>query len=225
MIQYLLILLTSITAIAESDRAGEIQLAVGEYYASFLNGKVCSWEIEFKRCPEISAADFEIVGLRGEDGYSIPRGARLCWLDAVIDGKEKSLPVTLNVKTREMVPIAMYDIPSRTELIDSLIVWKSVLTEQIGATELPDPENLYQYWTKVSIPLGCVITMPRLEPVPIIKVGQELPLVTRIGVVEIKTKAKALEDAGVGESITVINTVNGKRLKGIVEQNGIVRVE
>jgi flagella basal body P-ring formation protein FlgA len=225
MVHYLLILFSSITVIAEADRTFEIQSAVSEYYASFLDGNVCSWEIEFKRCPEVVADDFKIVCLRGENGRTIPRGARLCWLEAVIDGKEKSLPVTLNVKTQEMAPIARCNIPSRTELNDSMIVWKSASTEHIGSTELPDPESLHQYWTKVRIPYGCIVTMPRLEPVPIVRIGQELPLVTRIGDIEVKTKAKALEDAGVGESITVINTVNGKRLKGIVEQNGIVRVE
>ena len=60
---------------------------------------------------------------------------------------------------------------------------------------------------------------------PTVKIGQKLSLITRIGLVEIKTKAKALGDAVEGESITVINTVNGKRLRGVVEPNGTVRVE
>ncbi len=57
------------------------------------------------------------------------------------------------------------------------------------------------------------------------RIGQELSLITRIGVVEIKTKAKALGDAVEGESIKVISTVNGKRLRGVVERDGTVRVE
>jgi len=226
MIQYLLILLITITAAnAQSNRTDEIQSAVREYYASFLDGNVCSWEIGFKRCPEVFAADFEIVKLRGEDGYAIPRGTRLCWIDAIIDGKNKSIPVTLSINTREMVPIAGCDIASRTQLNDSLVEWKSASTDRIGSTNLPNPEELKQYWTKVRIPYGSVITMPRIEPVPTVKIGQKLSLITRIGMVEIKTEAKALGDADEGESITVISIVNGKRLRGIVEQNGTVRVE
>ncbi len=214
-----------ITLIGTPDRSHEIQSYVKAYYDSLLTGKVVSYEITMKRCPRMAADRFRIEGIRGDDNSAIPRGTRLCWVDVSANGKMKAVPVTLMIKTFERLPVARCDIQPRTVLSDSLIEWRVMASDNLGATRFPTADEIDGLWTKVRITAGRVLTMPRLAPVPSVEIGKELTLVVRNGLVEVKTRGRALEDGYTGQKINVMIKANRKKLKGMVEADGLVIVE
>ncbi len=220
----LLMLVSTLNAVA-IDRTEEIQTAVRDYYKPLLVERVIGYEIDIRRCPRINAARFEITGIRGETGISLPRGNRLCWVDAVADGRVRAIPVTLTVRTRELLPVARCDIPPRTVLNDSLIEWRELSADRLGATRFPSKKQAEGLWTKVRISTGTVLTMARLVPIPAVVVGQRLPIVARKGAVEIVMSGRTLEDGFFGEEIRVINSETGKRYRGILDKNGTVVLE
>lgn len=136
----LLMLVSTFNAVA-IDRTEEIQTAVRDYYKPLLIERVISYEIDIKRCPNVNAARFDITGIRGETGISMPRGNRLCWVDAVADGRVRALPVTLTVRTRELLPVARCDIPPRTVLNDSLVEWRELSADRPRCDKLPFQET------------------------------------------------------------------------------------
>ena len=203
----------------------DLEAAIDNYYSSILTGKVIGWEIEFRRYPELDERDYQITCVRGEDEMSIPRGMRLCWVDMIVDGRSKSLPVTLRIDTVEEVPLAREDIPPRTALDDSLVVWKVMKSNELGSTIFPSRNDICSQWSKVRIAKGNVISAPRIESIPQVAIGDDVVLISRCGTVEVKTKGKALGDGYIGEKIRVENGFNGKRLRGIVEDKGVILVK
>ncbi len=224
MLLSLLMLVSTFNAVT-IDRTEEIQTAVRDYYKPLLVEQVISYDIDIKRCPNVNAARFEITGIRGETGISLPRGNRLCWVDAVADGRVRALPVTLTVRTRELLPVARCDIPSRTVLNDSLVEWRELSADRLGATSFPSRKQAEGLWTKVRISAGTVLTMMRLQPIPAVVVGQRLPIIARKGAVEIVMYGRALKDGFSGEEIRVVNNETGKRYRGILDKNGAVLLE
>ena len=213
------------TLVSATDRSHEIQSYVKAYYDSLLTGKVVSYEITMKRCPRVSTDRFRIIGIHGDENDTIPRGTRLCWVDVSANGKVKTIPVTLMIKTVERLPIARCDIPPRTALSDSLIEWRVMALDNLGAARILTEHEIDGLWTKVRITAGSVLTMPRLAPVPSVEIGEELTLVVRNGLVEVKTRGRALEDGYTGQIISVMIKENKKKLKGMVKADGKVVVE
>ena len=207
------------------DRTEEIRTAVRDYYKPLLIERVISYEIDIKRCPRVNTGSFEITGVRGETGISLPRGNRLCWVDAVADGRVRAIPVTLTVRTRELLPVARCDIPPRTVLNDSLIEWRELSADKLGAKRFPSKKQTHGLWAKVPISAGTVLTMARLVPIPIVVVGQRLPIIARKGAVEIVMSGRALEDGLPGETIRVIDSETRKKYRGILNINGTVALE
>jgi len=202
----------------------EFEAAVTEYYGSLLGGKVSSWEIELKRYNIPRGEDFDIQNVRGESDDQIPRGSRLCWVDMLVNGRKHSIPVTLVVRPTELLPVSTMIISPRTTIVDSMITWKEIETSKLGATKIPQKDELVNYWTKVSIPKGVVIDHRRLRVIPAVVIGQEVSLVSQIGSIEVKIAGKALEDGRVGERIRVQNINSQKRLRGVVMPNKTVMV-
>ncbi len=227
------LLILSAALATQPDRTAEIEAAVMSYYENMLRGRVESWDINVRGCNPVKAVSFEITNIHEDNtpslphflAPSIPRGTRLCWVGTIADGREKTIPVTLTIKTMEMLPVARCDIPPRTALNDSLVEWRVMAADKLGATRFPAADIIESYWAKVRIPVGSIITMPRLARIPTVVIGQQLDLVVRSGQVEIKTGGKALQDGYTGDRIRIMNTYNGKHLKGVVESSDLVVLE
>lgn len=213
------------TLVAAPDFNAKIVETVIAHYDSIMKDRVVEWQLEIKRCQGLPAEKIEIIRARGDEGDLIPRGSRLCWVDVIADGIERSVPVTLVVKPVETVPVAKSVIQARSQIGDSLVKWRELETTKLGAACLPSKEQLKSMWSKVRIPAGAIITMNRLMPIPAVVIGHEIKLVSRIGVVDARIDGQALEDGRIGERIRVLNTSSGQRLKGVVESKGIVVVE
>lgn len=221
----LLVLIIVPSSIAGIDQTALIKNSVRDYYSSLLNNRVIEWNLDFRRCPSINSTRFKVLSVRGENEADIPRGNRLCWVDVIIDGREKAIPVTVSIKTREMLPVAKCDIPLRTILTGEMVEWRSQNTDMLRAAKFPKQEQLESFWSKVHISEGAVISLNKVKRIPAVKIGEKISIISRSGLVEIVATGKALEDGIPGEKVRVMYTENKKRLTGIVQSNGSVLVE
>lgn len=200
--------------------------SVTAHYDSLLTGKAETWQIEIKRLPELRCGEFRVERVwERESDTTVPRGSRLCWVEALVDGKPRSLPVNLSVEPVELVPTAKLDLPARSPLDAGDIVWKSLPTEEFGAALFPRPEQIANLWTRTSIPAGTVLTMKRLDAKPEVVAGDEVTLVSNFGNVEVRAAGKSLENGLIGDCITAVNRQSGQRIKGLVKADKTVVVK
>ena len=217
------ILIAALLATA-SDRSAEISAAAIAHYDSLLAGKAVSWQIDVKRCPTVFGGEIQIV--RVEDSErAIPRGTRLCWVAAKVDGRERRIPVTLIVKPMEWLPVAAREITPRETVGDSLVHWSLMESTTLGAAALPESAAIGKTRARARIPAGEIITASRLEPLPELRIGDQVTLIGGKGLVEVRAAGKALEDGQLGERITVLNIASNRRLRGTVRAGGLVYVE
>ncbi len=214
-----------VASIGAQDITPAIKDAASAHYDSLLQSKCVDYSYEIKRCNPVVADDFKIIRVRGDEDVSVPRGTRLCWVDMIVDGKERSIPVSISIEPTEYVPVASVSIQPRTALSDSLIEWRCIETADLGSSQLLGRDEMKGMWAKVRIPKGAVVTKKRLKPIPAIVIGQEIEIVSRIGAVEAKVEGKALEDGRIGEKIRIENALSGQRLRGVIESEKVVVVE
>jgi len=212
-------------AISSPVSSTDLTSRIESYYASVLNGRVVSYDLDIRRLPVLKEG-VEVVAIHGEENRSEPpRGARVCWVKIKENGRYRDLPATVTVKSIERVPVAKCDIQPRTPVTRDLFEMQDVATQSFGATHIPSPEELKGVWAKVRIPGGSVFSERRIAPIPVVVVGQSLKIVFRLGQIEAVAEGKALEDGRIGEKIRVLNLVSGFRLKGRVENEDMVSVE
>lgn len=220
----MMIISLPLAAVAQTTEA-RIAEAVRGYYDSLLTGRVVKWEMSIRRLnppPEGWAP----AGVRGEERGQVPRGARLCWVKVVgPDGGERELPVTIDIKTIESVPVAAAAIPPRTALNDRWVAWREIDAAPLGAAEYPARDELKGLWSKVTIPAGAVITRAKAVPMPAVVIGSEIRLISECGNVTVQTVGKALEDGVIGEKVRVMNAISGKQLKGVVTGQDMVKIQ
>ena len=217
------LLLTAWLLAAVPDHSAEFSAAAVAHYDSLLTGRAVSWQVEVKRCPAVYGSAVEI--LRVEEGRGIPRGTRLCWVAAMVDGRERRVPVTLMVRPVEWLPVARRDIAARESVGDSLVSWQMRESAKLGAARTPERGAIGNLRARVRIAAGEVLTMSRLEPIPEVTIGGAVTLVHSRGAMEIRMAGRALEDGYPGERILVVNTASSRRLRGTVGVGGLVYVE
>jgi len=201
-----------------------IAAAVQNHYAGLLDGKVVSWELQFRRVPELKSEEVKILSVRSDDNVAL-RGARVCWVAVEEKSKRREIPVTVTLKTVERIPVAAIDIQPRTPLSLDLVEWREMPTGHLGQAHILSADELAIGWAKVRIPAGTILTSRKIVPQPAVTLGQNVDLVIRVGRIEAKAAGKALEDGRVGENIRVLNTASGFRLRGKIASNGEVIVE
>jgi len=198
-----------------ADNRASIEKRVHDYYAGLLEGRVVAYEIDLRRVPELKPAS-RMTGVRGEENGTIPRGSRVCWIEVEESGRERLLPVTLNVKTVERVPVAALPIEPRTALGSGHVRWEERATTSLGAAQIPSADDLSIGWSKVRIAAGSLLTSSKVAPRPAVMIGEEISLVLRSGAIELRTTGRALEDGRIGERVRVRNLESGVRLNARV---------
>jgi len=221
----LLAALWSGAAAGVEDFQSLAEKAVRDYYASLLDGRTLRWELEFRRLNAPKGRHWTITGVRGEAGERIPRGSRLCWLDGEVDGRERSIPVTVFISTSERLPFAAVDINPRTVIADSMIEWREVECASLGAALVLDSSKFGLVWAKTRIPAGTVVEHSRLAEAPEVRIGEDVTILARVGAVEIRAPGRALQDGGCGERIPVLSLSTNRRIYGKVGMNKTVVIK
>ncbi len=215
---YLVVLILASGSIClASDLRQEVMNKVEAYYAEILDGKVERWEIEFKRISLPRLDGFIISSVRGESCDQTPRGSRLCWVEGVLGEQERSLPVTIYVKTFENLPFAKNDLQSRDVIREDDVEWRPAESTKLGASTVLRKAELSHIWATSRISAGSIIEQRRIGKLPDVQIGENVTIISRVGTVEIKTSGRALQDAFIGDEIPVKSMLTKKRLHGLVQ--------
>jgi len=89
---------------------------------------------------------------------------------------------------------------------------------------LRDPQGAVGRRVVRSLSAGTALNERDVESVPLVGRGDAVLLVARVGAVVATVPGKALESAGVGDTLRVENAVSGKALTGVLRDGGVVDV-
>lgn len=213
---------------SEAPTAGNytqsLEEALCSYYQLRLEGRVQKWSLQIRQVAP-SARQLRDLSVHGDEGPGVPRGARLCWVSGERQGQTYRYPVSVFITTWEKVPVAIRDIPPRTDITSDLFEYQERETTHLGALTICPPEVLHKGWAKTAIPKGEILTDQRVIPKPRITVGEEVQVIYRKGGLEVRLRGKALQDGNLGETVKVLNPSSKVRVEGVVSDWGEVSVQ
>lgn len=144
------------------------------------------------------------------------------WVDVLVDGERaarawarveffRSRPVLVLVRE-----VSRGDVLSPEDVV--------VRSGGPGEGNLTDPLEAVGRRAVRRLPPGAPLSARDLEAVPAVKRGDTVRLVARVGGVTATTLGKALETAGVGDTVRVENLSSGRSLAGVLRDGGVVDV-
>jgi flagella basal body P-ring formation protein FlgA len=141
------------------------------------------------------------------------------------DGTTREVTATARVRIYDTVAVSSSRI-QRHEILGS----NDIRLERREITHLADacfsdPLELVGQRTKRLTGIGKIFTASDVEPDPLIKRGSGVMVCVAIGSVTVSSKAKALEDGGLGDVIKVQDLGTRKRLTGIVAGERLVLLD
>ncbi|MDP8207702.1 MAG: flagellar basal body P-ring formation chaperone FlgA [Candidatus Electryonea clarkiae] len=157
-----------------------------------------------------------------------PRGSTLINLDLRKNGKLiRRLPVSIRVIAFAWVPVAAEEMDSRQALDIGSIEWekREVTKISIDWMDKPEESNNDIWWSKRKIHKGDILTLDKVEKRPDVVRGDTVTLLSISRGVTVKTGGIALRNGNIGDNIKVENLENGVRLRGTVENQGVVLAE
>jgi flagella basal body P-ring formation protein FlgA len=138
------------------------------------------------------------------------------------DGTAKPLTATARVHIYDTVVVSTRRLQRHEALSPD-----DLRLERREVTYLPDgyftdPDLLLVQRTRRVISTGTVLIASAVEVIPLIKRGSGVSVSVIIGSVIVTSRAKALEDGGLGETIKIQDIGTRKRLSGVVAGQGLV---
>ncbi len=161
----------------------------------------------------------EFQALVSEGGLPSPSTV---WVDVLVDG-QRAARAWARVETFRSRPVlALTRDVRRGDVLEVLDV--EVRPGEAGGGALTEPEQAVGRRAVRSLAAGAHLIARDLESVPAVGRGDTVRLVARVGGVTASTLGKALESAGVGDSLRVENLASGRTLAGVLRDGGIVDV-
>jgi flagella basal body P-ring formation protein FlgA len=93
-----------------------------------------------------------------------------------------------------------------------------------AATFVNDVASLQGHRLKRSLSVGTALTVEMLVPDVLVRRGQQVTLVAANGPVQIRAQGQALTEGGAADRVRVQNVTSLKVVEGVVESDGVVRV-
>ncbi|MEL0027591.1 MAG: flagellar basal body P-ring formation chaperone FlgA, partial [Perlucidibaca sp.] len=165
---------------------------------------------------------------RQEIDISLPAGQRigartLLQLRCPEPGWKVLMPVTVSARSEVMV--AGQTIPAGTVLSSARLERQQRDVASLSQGYLDDAQALDGLRARLTIPAGAVISQPWVEPVPVIRKGQQVMLQSQLGGIVISMAGQALADAAPGERVRVRNSQSGKIIEGLAGADGLIEVQ
>lgn len=133
------------------------------------------------------------------------------------------VPVTVEVEVSVLVlrrPLARR---SRVELAD---VEPQVRRMPGSASAfINDTSSLQGHRLKRALPVGTALRVEMLVPDVLVRRGQQVTLIAANGPVQIRARGQALSEGAASERVRVQNVSSLKIVEGVVESDGVVRVD
>lgn len=146
-------------------------------------------------------------------------------VNVILDGKPyKSVPVVLRLNVVKEVVVA-----TRTIIKGQVVTSDAVAPElrQLSALEMnpvTDPAAVVGKVAARTIREGALISADAIEEPPLIKRGDIIQIVVRLGGVSVTTAGEALEDGKLKDLIRVKNLESGRQVEAVVVDAKIVEV-
>lgn len=85
-----------------------------------------------------------------------------------------------------------------------------------------DPSALGTRKLRRPLSVGQALSLDALEPIPLVRRGQQVTVVARAGGIDVRVAGIALADAGAGDRLRLQNPVSGRTIEGTVQPDGSV---
>ncbi|HHV62005.1 MAG TPA: flagellar basal body P-ring formation protein FlgA [Firmicutes bacterium] len=217
---------TSVTARAMAITGEELVRVAVEYILSTMPWKRNEVSIECERTPDNLLTPLGEVRLEAE---RLPitqyLGTTTVRVNVILDGKVyKSVPVVLRLNVVKEVVVA-----TRTIIKGQVVTADAVTRElrQLSALEMDpatDPAAVVGKVAARTIREGTLITAGAVEEPPLIKRGDIIQIVVRLGGVTVTTAGEALEDGKLKDLIRVKNLESGRQVEAVVVDAKIAEV-
>jgi len=152
---------------------------------------------------------------------SLPSPATV-WVDVLVEG-QRAARAWARVETFRSRPVLVLNRDVRRgDVLDATDV--EVRPGDAGEAALTEPEQAVGRRAVRNLAAGVAVGARDLESVPAVGRGDTVRLVARVGGVVASTLGKALESAGVGDTLRVENLASGRTLAGVLRDGGVVDV-
>jgi flagella basal body P-ring formation protein FlgA len=143
-------------------------------------------------------------------------------VDVLVDGERVSRAWARFEVFRGRPVVALTRDVRRGDILQALDV--EVRAADGGGAFLTDPSETLGKRVVRSLRAGANLTAQDVEAVPVVERGDAVRLVARVGGVVASALGRALEPAGVGDSLRVENFSGDRPLVGVLREGGIVDV-
>lgn len=128
--------------------------------------------------------------------------------------------------------LAMAGLPAQAEMLiaartlraQSVITANDLILRDGPDTGLSDPADVIGQEARVTIYAGRPLRPGDIGPPALIERNQIVPLIYESNILRIETEARALDRAGLGEVVRVLNLSSRNPVMGEVQENGSVLV-
>ncbi len=139
----------------------------------------------------------------------------------------KEFPVSIRVMPFTWIPVASQVMERHTVLNSENVKWERREVTRLNGSWPESVEELAEneWWTKRKVQKDEILLNGRIERKPDVAYGDCIELLAVRGSITISTEGTALQDGFTGERIRVENAKSGVRLKGVIQDKGVVLVE
>ena len=123
-----------------------------------------------------------------------------------------------------LVPVVVRGFERGDPISDSDVVYREIDVTSIRSKALSKEASLEKRTATRRLREGDVLTVGNTEVPPVIRRGEAVVLIVRVGALEVTARGMAKQDGAEGEVITVVNRESNRRVEGRVLGPGRILV-
>jgi flagella basal body P-ring formation protein FlgA len=231
LIAFIAIALAWATAVRAETTIGpeEIQRAVESFVMAQVKAEVPEdtrvvIDVRWQRELQLSGQGTAQIRVRRTSSRPL-RGPSVMRVGIDVDGQtQHTMSVTADVRIWRPVVVASHML-QRGEVIGaaSCEVAERDVT-QVRGQYYADALALQGMRARRTVGIGDIVTDNHVEKMPVVRRGDAIVLVARVGSMSMSASGEALQDGGIGDRIRVKNSDSGKTVYGHVLEGGAIRV-
>lgn len=147
----------------------------------------------------------------------------------MVEGDGLSQPLMLPVTGRAMpllnVPVLLRDVNKGDVITDADIESVPVQASKLGSDMITQTTDVLGKEARRDLQPGQVLRVNDLRAQQLVKRGGTVTMIIERGPLRVSTRGRALSDAGVGETVRVLNIQSNRTIEGIVTTDGSVAIQ
>lgn len=203
----------------------KIQTWLTDYFEQQVPNFIKEITIDFKNIPDSIivpagkiSADIKTTSSRKYKGNVIFN--LFIWIDSRCC---KKITSSVKIRTFEELLVVKRNLPQYQQLTKDDVEIKLLETTNMRKQFIQQTDQLENYRTKRFIAANRILTIDKVEPIPVVEKGDIVRLIVDYQHICISTKGKALENGCKNETIEVMNLESKKKLKGkVIKANEVL---